>query len=347
MPFLPVLEYTRGGLVECVHAGAIAVADVHGRLRAAWGDPHAVVFLRSAAKPFQTLPLLESGAADRFGLTPREIALTCASHKGLDRHVAVLRDLQAKIGAGETDLLCGTHPLDDPDLVAQLIRAGQTPTPNRHNCSGKHTGMLAQARARGLPLADYINPAHPVQQTILETFAAMCGLTPETVQVGTDGCSAPNFAVPLAAAARAFAQLADPSGWPPARAAALGRIFAAMTSHPDMVRGPGGFDTELMRVAAGRLAAKGGAEGYQAVALAPGACGPDSPALGVVLKIIDGANRAVGPVTVEVLRQLGALDSAALADLARFGFALPQTLRNWRGLEVGQARAVFQVATPD
>lgn len=343
MAFLPLIQYTRGGLVESAHAGAVAVAEAGGRLIASVGDPRAVVFMRSAAKPFQTLPLLESGAADAFGVTPRELALTCASHRGLDLHVDVLRGLQAKTGVGESDLRCGAHPLDDPETVRRLILAGETPTPNRHNCSGKHTGMLAQARHRGLPLAGYLDPDGPVQQAILLAVAEMCGLEPAEVVVGIDGCSAPNFAVPLVNVAAAFARLADPAGQPAARAAALRRVFAAMTAHPEMVRGPGGYDTELMRAGGGRIASKGGAEGYQAIALAPGALGPGSPALGIALKIADGAGRAVALAATETLRQLGALSPAALEALAAQGLAAPYPLRNWRGLAVGEAQAGFRL----
>lgn len=341
--FQPLVEYTRGGLVESLHTGALAVSDADGRLVASWGDPQAVVFLRSAAKPFQALPLVESGAAARFGLTPRELALTCASHLGLDLHLEVLHGLQARIGASEADLLCGTHPLDDPATARQLILAGQTPTPGRHNCSGKHTGMLALARHWDVPLSQYLDPAGPVQAAIRQAFAEMCGLPPEAVVTGIDGCSAPNFAVPLASAARAYARLADPGRLPAGRASALRQIFAAMTAHPEMVRGPGGYDTELMRVRPGQWASKGGAEGYQAVALAPGALGPGSPALGLTLKVADGNGRAVSLAASEALRQLGALPAEAWAELGRLGLTPPLALRNWRGLQVGEARTVFRL----
>ncbi len=341
MPFQPIYELTRGGIVESIHHGAIAVADAQGRLTASYGDPHLVTFLRSSAKPFQALPLVESGAAEKFGLTQREVAITCASHKGLDMHAETVMAMQAKIGASESDLLCGAHPLDDEATMKRLHRAGLEPTSNRHNCSGKHTGMLVQAHARGLPLADYINPQHEIQQTILAGFAALCDLKPDEVVVGVDGCSAPNFAVPLVHAATAFARLADPSGQPPARAAALRTLFNAMTTHPDMISGPRGFDTELMRLRPRFILSKGGAEGYLALALAPGALGKDSPALGIAMKCVDGASRAVTAAGLEVLRQLGALDDAALATLAGFGYGPRRPLANWRGLTVGEARTCF------
>ncbi len=346
-PYRPLVEYTRGGIVESVHAGAIAVVDAQGRLVAAYGDPAAVVFLRSSAKPFQTLPLIESGAAQAFGLPQREIAFTCASHLGMDMHAAAAASIQARIGASERDLLCGIHEVPDADTARRLVLAGQAPTPNRHNCSGKHSGMLVQARQRNLPLADYINPSHPVQQTILATFADMCGLSPSQVVVGIDGCSAPNFAVPLRNAALAFARLADPSGLPPPRAAALRTVFQAMTAYPEMVRGPGGFDTEVMRRRPGQLVTKGGAEGYQGLGLPPGALRPNSPALGVALKVADGASRAVSIVALEVLRQLGLFGEADFEALAEFNYAPRETLHNFRGLVVGEARPAFALDLAD
>jgi L-asparaginase II len=207
--------------------------------------------------------------------------------------------------------------------------------------------MLALARHFGLPLVDYVDPGHPIQQAIRRAVAEMCGLGPEAVTVGVDGCSAPNFAVALASAAAAFARLAGPDELPPDRAAALRRLFDAMTRHPEMVRGPRGFDTELMRLRPGLIVSKGGAEGYQAMGLAPGALGHGSPALGVALKVADGTGRAVGLAAAEVLRQLGALTAEPLTALAALGHAPPQTLKNWRGQAVGQARAVFQLSRFD
>ncbi len=340
-PYRRLAEYTRGAIVESVHAGAIAVVDIQGRLVAAYGDLTLLAYLRSSAKPFQTLPLIESGAAEAFALPPREIAFTCASHLGMDMHAEAAASIQARIGASESDLLCGTHEVPDPATAERLIRAGLAPTPNRHNCSGKHSGMLAQARHRGLPLADYVNPRHPIQPTILAAFADMCGLDPSEVVVGVDGCSAPNFAVPLRSAALAFARLADPTGLPPHRIRALKTIFSAMTTYPEMVRGPGGFDTEVMRRRPGLLVTKGGAEGYQGMGIVPGALGPSSPALGVALKVADGAARAVPLVALEVLRQLGLFGEPDFAALAEFGFAPRETLHNFRGLVVGEARPAF------
>jgi len=328
--YAPLYELTRGGLVESVHYGAIAVADIQGRLVAAYGDPRSVTYLRSTAKPFQAIPLVESGAAAAYGFTPREIALVCASHLGQDFHFDGVTAMQTKVGVTEGDLLCGQHPVE-----------GHEPRPKRHNCSGKHTGMLAYAKHHGLSLADYVEPQHVLQQNILTAFAEMCDLKPTEVTVGIDGCSAPNFAVPLFNAAIALARLADPSELAPHRATALKTIFSAMNTHPEMVRGEKGFDTELMRLLPGKVVAKGGAEAYHGLSLAPGALGSGSPALGVALKVADGGFRASEPAALEVLRQLGAVGDAEVQAMTSFGYGSPRPLKNWRGLAVGEARPCF------
>lgn len=340
--YSPVVEMTRGNVVESLHFGAAAVVDTHGNLLASWGNPDTLTFLRSAAKPFQALPFIEREGDLKLGMTSSEVALICASHAGTDRHVDAVTALQAKIGVSEKDLQCGAHPpLDAPTNLA-LIRRGEDPTPIRHMCSGKHTGMLAHCILRGLPIENYLQMDNPVQQSILSTFAEMCGLPVAQVEIGIDGCSAPNFAVPLRSAAWAFARLADPSELTPSRADACRRITAAMTGNPNMIAGPGFFDTRLMEVTAGRILTKSGAEGYQGICLMPGALGAGSPALGIVAKIGDGddAVRAKPCMVLEILRQLGALSNQELQSLAEFG---PRPIYNWRKIQVGEERSCFEL----
>jgi L-asparaginase II len=345
-PYRPIFELTRGNTVESVHNGAIAVVDAIGQLAAWYGDPNAVTFLRSTAKPFQALPFIEHGGHNQFSLTSREIAMICASHSGTEEQVRVVQSIQAKTGVSESDLLCGAHyPYHEPTAEAMRERKEQ-PRPNQHNCSGKHSGMLAYARWLGLSTADYINPQHPIQQEILRTFAGMCELPVEQVGLGMDGCSAPNFAVPLRDAAFALARLCDPDDgavFPPERRAACQTIVSAMVNHPDMVGGPGRFDTRLMEVGNRRILVKGGAEGYQGVGLLPGALGPGSLALGITIKISDGdfRSRARPGVTLEVLRQLEVLSQPELDLLSDFGPTIP--VENWRKIKVGQGRPCFQL----
>jgi len=227
--------------------------------------------------------------------------------------------------------------------------------------------MLAHAALRHLPIVDYINPAHPLQQLILRSFSEMCELQQKEIVTGIDGCSAPNHAVPLAKFALAFARLADPWALPEPRADACRRITHAMMNQPDMVSGPNRFDTKLMQLGSGRIISKAGAEGYQAIGLVPGALWKDSPGIGIAMKVSDGdtqdyqkvmhtqfdgdepfhltehdsAERARPCAVVELLRQLGALDKDSLYEL-RHHAARP--LYNWRKIPVGEIRTAFHIA---
>ena len=214
--FQPLFEVTRGNIVESIHFGAIAIADSQGRLLYSYGDPQWVAFLRSSAKPFQALPFVERGGVEHFGFTARELALSCSSHETARMHLDAVSALQKKIGIQESDLQCGPHLPGDPEMLKYVIIHNITPTANFNNCSGKHTAMLAHAKIRGLPLETYLERGHPVQQDILTIFAEMCGMEREQVELGTDGCSAPNFAVPLLNAALGFARLCDPVSLPEA-----------------------------------------------------------------------------------------------------------------------------------
>ena len=340
--YAAMIEVTRGPIVESVHFGAAAVVDASGRLLASFGDPDTVTYLRSSAKPIQLLPFMELGGAETFGLSDRQVSVMCASHSGTDDHVAVIRSIQQKIGVTEQNLMCGVHAPGDEKTAIALIKRGEEPSPLRHNCSGKHTGMMAQAVLRHLPVEDYINPAHPVQILILQTFAEMCGVTVDQMPLGTDGCSAPVFAVSLRSAALGYARLCGPDQLAPQRAAACRRITRSMTTNPDMVAGPGRFDTNLMAVCGGKVVTKGGAEGYQAIGVMPGAIGPGSPALGITVKISDGdeSSRARTLASIEILRQLGVLSSGELQALAEYDV---RPVHNWRKLEVGEIRPCFKL----
>ncbi len=348
--FLPLFELTRGQIVESVHFGAIAVVDSHGKLLYSYGDPQTVAFLRSSAKPFQALPFFERGGPQEFGLTQKEQALICASHEGSEEHMRTVESIQAKAGIHESDLKCGVHMPGDPAAYKALIGRHEAPTPNRNNCSGKHSGMLAHAKMRNLPLDSYLDIQHPIQQDILSGFAEMCNYPRDKVELGVDGCSAPNFAVPIYNAALGFAHLCDPQGMTEQRVAACRAITSAMTTHPEMVSGHEEFDCRLMETAKGRIVCKRGAEGYQAIGLMPGVLGAGSPGAGIVFKVSDGdptfrniniepMNRVRPAVTLEILRQLVALSDAQLKELAKFGPALP--VKNHRGIVVGESRPVF------
>lgn len=348
----PLFEVTRGQIVESVHYGSIAVVDSKGQLIASYGDPQRVAFLRSSAKPFQVLPFVERGGVESFHFTPRELSLSCASHEGSAMHVQAVLALQAKTGIDESRLQCGTHLPGDVEELKSLIVHNQEPRTNHNNCSGKHTAMLAHAKMRDLPLETYLDINHPVQQDILTTFAEMCRLTVDQVQLGIDGCSAPNFAVPLYHAAYGFARLCDPQELSETRASACRKITAAMTSFPEMVSGFGEFDEQLMKAGEGQIVCKRGAEGYQIVGLLPGVLSVDSPGIGIAIKVSDGdasrrgtglesVNRVRPAVVVEILRQLGGLSSEQEQALAAFG--PEKSITNHRGTVTGKSRPVFKL----
>lgn len=344
--YAPIFELIRGKTIESIHHGCVAVVDVYGNLLAWYGDPDTVTFLRSTAKPFQALPFVERGGVQTYQLSMKELAILCASHSGTDEHVATVRGIQAKVGVSETELLCGVHDPGDQSTMEAMRQRNEKPTPVRHNCSGKHTGMLAFVRLSGVANHDlvYIDPQHPIQREILNTVSQMCELPVTQIEIGIDGCSAPNFAMPLRNAALAFARLCDPlaSGVKPAgRVEACQMITMAMASHPAMVGGPGSFDTRLMQVGQRKIVAKGGAEGYQGIGLLPGVLGPEAPGVGIAVKIADGdaRNRVRAAVVIEVLRQLGALSQGQLEELADIGPHYP--VYNWRKIHVGQAQPTF------
>jgi len=327
-----IVEAVRGELVESRHRVSVAVTDPEGELLAWAGDPDLVTFLRSAAKPFQALPLIEDGAADRFEVTPEELALACASHSSEPDQVELVRRWLERLGLSEADLACGPHrplsvdfalPEEDGPLVRASSSRVEVPrTPVASNCSGKHTGMLALALHHGWPIRGYHQADHPVQRRCKASLAKWTGLAPEAMAEAIDGCAVVTFAVPVRALAAAFARLGA------AGDAAAQRVVAAMTGRPDLVAGRGRPCTALMQAYPGGLLAKVGAEGvYGATLLGRG--------LGIGLKVEDGHTWAAVVALWSVLDQLG-LDPPPSERLPRFA-SLP--IRNSRGTVVGTLRA--------
>ncbi|MBI4184805.1 MAG: asparaginase [Proteobacteria bacterium] len=323
-----MVELTRGGAVESRHRGRACVVEASGRLLARWGDIEAPVFPRSAVKPLQAVPMVESGAAAAFALTDAEVALACGSHTGSAAHVAAARAWLGRVGLAESDLSCGAHAPRDEAEAARLARAGEAPSALHNNCSGKHAGFLTLALHMGWPTAGYAALAHPVQQRVLGTIEAIAGADLGEAPKGIDGCGVPTVALPLANLALALARLAAPDDLAEARAAACRRIAAAMAGAPEMVAGAGRFPTEAIKATRGRVLVKSGAEGVY-VALLPGF------AAGVALKIEDGAGRAAEVAMAALLAHLGALDAGAAARLRPF---LAPVEVNWSGVPTGELR---------
>jgi L-asparaginase II len=339
---IPLVEITRGNIVESVHYGSLCVALPDSSILFSLGDIDTKFFLRSSSKPFQALAFLERGGAEYYHLEDKEIALICASHSGTDAHIQALEALQRKVGIDESNLQCGAHAPYSQKSTDQLLLKGITPHTNHNNCSGKHTGMLAFAKMIGAPLDNYLEPSHPVQQAILHTFAEMCGLQVSEIELGIDGCTAPVFAVPLPNTAAAYARLCQPEGLTEARAEACRLITNAMAAHPDMVAGPERFDTDGMTAGKGTFISKVGAEGYRAIGILPEkAMGIDS-SLGITMKISDGDPnlRAGAIVAMAVLKTLKVLDTTQIGALKAYD---RRPVFNWRGKEIGEIRPTSQL----
>ncbi len=325
----------RGPRVESAHRGMVAVVDERGTILDACGDADAPVFTRSAAKPFQAMPLLEASGEKEFHLGDDEIALICASHGGEPRHVRLAEAMLRKGGFRVADLECGAHPPMHEGSASALARRGAAPTALHNNCSGKHAGMLLACRLLGLPAAGYADPGHPLQRRIRATVARYAGIPESQIVDAVDGCSLPVFRLPLAALARAYARLLAVRipGEDRGSASARSRIVRAMVRSPFMVGGTGRFTTDFLAAGRGRWIGKEGAEGVYAVGLAPSSGGR---AVGIAFKIEDGSTRPRDAVTLDLLSRLGRLPPEARRALD--AYAEPRVL-NARGLDVGRIEA--------
>lgn len=327
------VEVTRGTLVESVHRVAAAVVTVEGRLVAAAGDPDYVTFWRSAAKPFQALPLLEDGVVTRFGLGDEELALACASHSSEEVHLRVVDRLLERIEVPESALACGPHPPLSAEVAHQAIRAGTTLTPRWSNCSGKHAGMLALARCHGWPFAGYERLGHPVQERILTVIEEWTGCRRERITFGVDGCTTVCYGLPLRAMALAYARFGASQDEAPAR------LRGAILSQPNLIAGSGRLCTDLMRAWPGEVFAKIGAEGIYS-AMVP------ARRLGIALKVEDGDMRSSGIALLAILRQVLQRDgglASGLEALESLHDHLAQPVRNTRGIPTGLVHAAGEL----
>lgn len=316
----------RGPVAESRHHLQCAVVDAQGTLVAGTSRADLVTMFRSSAKPFQLLPLVERGHADRLGFGEEQLAVMAASHTGSRHHVELVTGILARLGLGPGDLACGYHDPEDPASREDVKRGGLPRTALYNNCSGKHAGMLALAIAEGWPTEGYQRPEHPAQRLVQQTIAEACAVVPSSLEAAVDGCGLPVFALPLTAMARGFAVLASArADAADARTRALARIARAMGSFPYAVEGRGRVSTALMEATKGRIVAKGGAEGLLLMGLV-------DRGLGIAIKCEDGSTRAVGPAAVAVLEQLGALAASEREPLAKLRRPV---VTNVVGLEVG------------
>jgi L-asparaginase II len=323
---VPLLATVRWRTIECVHYGSIAVCDRHGTVVAGVGDVQALNFARSTLKPLQALPFIEDDGPARFGFGSHEVALMCASHSGELIHVRIVRGMLRRIGAREADLQCGAHPPLFYGATGKQAPPGMRFGALHHNCSGKHAGFLAYCRLHHHPLAQYLAPESALQVRIRNAVQQFAGTV--SIESGTDGCSAPNYALPLASLAHAYSRLATGNG------DALAALRYAMLRHPDLVSGSARTDLALAQAGGGDWIPKAGADGVQAI-------GIGSRGLGIAIRIADGNARALHTVTAEVLYQIGLLPRPADSPLA--GTFRPP-LTNYRGVKVGSLQPLFDLA---
>ncbi|HEX3629123.1 MAG TPA: asparaginase [Candidatus Dormibacteraeota bacterium] len=324
---VPLIRVERGGVEEALHLGHVVVADAAGQVQAAAGNVDRLTFYRSCAKPFQAFASISTDIIPRFGLQSEHVAIMAASHNGEPRHVEVVRDLLQRVGLPESALQCGAHwPYYEP-AAAVLRHEMSEPLAVFNNCSGKHAGMLAAARALAAPFDSYLDPGHPVQRRIRDAISVFTGCPADEVHYGIDGCSAPNAAVPLRAMARSFAAFirSDDSS------ARL--IVEAMTTQPFLVGGTDRFDTRLMEVTHGRLLTKGGAAGAHCTA-------DRRSGLGLAVKLDSGDGTWTPVAVMAALEQLGWIDATEAQALS--SFASPN-LKNHRRVVVGSVRPVLQL----
>jgi len=331
----PVLvEVTRGQIVESRHRGMAVVVDGDGAVVMSLGEVDTPVFARSAVKSMQALPLVETGAADRYGLGDKELALACSSHSGEPGHMQLAGEIVARAGLGEADFECGCHWSFEPKVMIDQVRAGEKPDQLGNNCSGKHAGFLCLSCHAGVDHHGYVEYDHFVQASVRDVMSDLTGAALGHDNCGIDGCSIPTYAAPLSRIAHGFARMASGTGLGPERAKAAQRLMSACMAEPWYVAGTGRACTALMQIAPGRIFAKTGAEGVFCATL------PEK-GYGIALKCEDGSTRGAEAMIGGVLAKLFGDDeeiSAKLADWAQ------KSLKNWKGTEVGRIRPAGDLA---
>jgi L-asparaginase II len=321
-----LVDVYRGGRIESSHHGHIAVVSSDGKLLYSLGDPYRVTFARSSLKPIQAIPVVETGAADRYEFTEADLSLCCASHSGEAQHTDRVKAILGRAGMDQLSLQCGTHIPHAQEVYKKLIEEGKDLTPLYNNCSGKHSGMLVTAKHMGESLEDYYKPKHPVQQRIVNAISEMTEYPVKMIEMGTDGCGVPVHALPLERLAYAFARMAHPDSLGAERAGVANRITAAMMKFPEMVAGTDRFCTDFMKAAGGRLFGKGGAEAVYLI-------GDKETGIGIAVKIEDGAGRAAYPAALEAIRQLGLMNEEQLLQVKQH---YQPVLKNARQEHVGE-----------
>jgi len=329
----PLAILTRINRVESIHKGYICVTDSQKKIIYSIGDPNTKVYFRSSAKPIQAVAIVNSGAMEKFGITLQELAIICSSHSGEDFHREAVDSILKKVGLSEENLGCGVANPYNQDMINQLIKKGERPSQLYNCCSGKHAGMLALCRYYDFPVAGYNEPDHPVQQLILKTFAELLECETDEIITGIDGCDVPTIMITLHHASYLYSLLAHGSNGTGKYKDAFGIVQKAMVSYPRMINGDKEFCTDLITHSGGKVIGKVGAEGIYCVAV------PEKR-LGICIKISDGNERGVYPVTMHILNQLGILGDEAMEKLKIWAYP---PVKNHKGRIIGYTVPVFDI----
>ncbi len=322
----------RGKTIESIHYGSVVVVDSSGKRIYRIGDPSFVTFLRSSAKPFQAMPVVELGVAEAFGFTQQEIAIIAGSHNGEKKHVKLVKSILKKVGLNASFLQCGTHV---PHYYTAL---GITPpkkrfSPLQHNCSGKHAGMLAVCVYKNWNLKNYLKPNHPVQKLILKRISGLCEYPERKIKIGIEGCGAPTHGLPLKNMAIGFSKLVTFRSKNEITSQSLQVVADSMWKYPEMVSGKGRLDYALATASRGNIICKAGAEALHCAAIL-------DKGWGLAIKILDGTRRAINPASVEVYRQLGILTKSHVKKIKEF--ASP-SVYNHKKARVGFIKSDFRL----
>ncbi|WP_186578590.1 asparaginase [Aquibacillus kalidii] len=331
---MTAIQVYRGNYLESSHQIHVAVVNAKGELHAYYGDPLRLTFARSSMKPFQAVPIVESGSMEAYDLTDRELSLFCASHNGEPIHREAVKEVLNKLHLQEDHLQCGTHIPRDTESYQELLKSGGELTQFFSNCSGKHSGMLAACSKQGFDLQTYRDVTHPYQQQIIEVIEDVSDYPQEKIKTSVDGCGVPVHRLPLFNLAKAFARLGSKRKWSkgtPERVDALNRIRKAMITYPEMVAGTKRFDTDLMKAYRDRIVAKVGAEGVHCFA-------DHKTGIGVAIKVEDGNERATNVASMEVLKQLNIGDESVISMLSDYHYA---PVLNARKEQIGEIRPNF------
>jgi L-asparaginase II len=328
-----LVKVYRGNTIESVHCGSVAVVDPKGKLIYSCGDPYFVTYLRSSAKPFQTISLITSGAAKEFGFSQKEIAILSGSHNGQRIHTNTVKSILNKIGLSEKNLQCGVHVPHYYTANNITPPPGKKFTPVHHNCSGKHSGILALCVYFGWDIKSYLDKSHPAQKMILKAISEICRYPEKKIGIGIDGCGVPVHAMPICNMALGFSNLVNFNSRDEKTSEAYKLIVDSMREYPEMVSGEGRLDLCLATASKNNILTKAGGEALSCSGIL-------DRGWGMAVKIADGTQRAIGPAVVETLRQMELLNEKQISKINKFSHPL---IKNFRGDQVGYIKAEFKL----